>query len=205
MGRRLILDTNLLIAYERGTIDRSSLDHDELAIASVSVAEYRVGIETADTAGRGAERARALAAITSTVDVLDYTQATAAHHGRLLAHVRRSGSPRGAHDLIIAAHAAETGRTILSRDAKARFGTLPGVTAIDAEPWPCLPTTWVPKSSPRETGERDPLSYADPPTLSRDNIGLTSVPPLQQLHAVALGPGRSCGPPPRRREETQRF
>ena len=132
MGRRLILDTNVLIAYERGTIDRSSLDADELAIASVSVAEYRVGNELADSASRAADRARALAAIMSAVDVLDYTQATAAHHGRLLAHVRRAGTPRGAHDLIIAAHAAETGRTILSRDAKARFGNLPGVSAIDA-------------------------------------------------------------------------
>ena len=132
MGRRLILDTSILIAYERGTIDRSSLDDDELAIASVSVAEYRVGIELADTASRAAERARALVAITSAADVLDYTQATAAQHGRLLAHVRRSGAPRGAHDLIIAAHAAEAGRTILSRDAKARFGDLPGVSAIDA-------------------------------------------------------------------------
>ena len=131
MGRRLILDTNILIAYERGTMDRSSLDDDELAIASVSIAEYRVGIELADTASRAAERARALVAITSAVDVLDYTQTTAAHHGRLLAHVRRSGSPRGAHDLIIAAHAVETGRMILSRDAKARFGDLPGVSAID--------------------------------------------------------------------------
>ena len=132
MGRRLILDTNILIAYERGTIDRLSLDDDELAIASVSIAEYRVGIELADTASRAAERARALVAITSAVDILDYTQATAAHHGRLLAHVRQSGAPRGAHDLIIAAHAAQTGRTILSRDAKARFGELPGVNAIDA-------------------------------------------------------------------------
>ena len=132
MGRRLILDTLILIAYERGTMDRSSLDDDELAIASVTVAEYRVGIEMADTANRAAERARALAAIMSAVDVLDYTQATAAHHARLLAHVRRTGTPRGAHDLIIAAHAAETGRTIVSRDAKARFGDLPGVTAIDA-------------------------------------------------------------------------
>ena len=110
MGRRLILDTNILIAYERGTMDRSSLDDDELAIASVSVAEYRVGIELADTASRAAERARALVAIMSAVDVLDYTQATATHHGRLLAHVPRSGSPRCPHDLIIAAHAAETGR-----------------------------------------------------------------------------------------------
>jgi predicted nucleic acid-binding protein len=131
VGRRLILDTNVLIAYERGTVDRSSLDDDELAIASISVAEYRVGIELADSAERAAERARALASITTAVDVLDYTQATAAYHGRLLAHVRRSGTPRGAHDLIIAAHAAQTGRTILSRDARARFGNLPGVDAAE--------------------------------------------------------------------------
>lgn len=131
MGRRLILDTNVLIAYERGTIDRAALDDDELAIASVSVAEYRVGIELADTRERAAERARALTTITSVIDVLDYTATTAAHHGRLLAHVRRSGTPRGAHDLIIAAHAAETGRTVVSRDVKARFNDLPGVTAID--------------------------------------------------------------------------
>jgi predicted nucleic acid-binding protein len=64
VGRRLILDTNILIAYERETIDRSSLDEDELAIASVSVAEYRVGIEMADMPDLAAERARALAAIT---------------------------------------------------------------------------------------------------------------------------------------------
>lgn len=132
MGRRLILDTNVLIAYERGTIDRSALDEDELAIAAISVAEYRVGIEMADTAERAADRARALAVITSAVEVLDYTQATATHHGRLLAHLRRSGAPRAAHDLIIAAHGAETGRIILTRDAKARFSELPGVSALDA-------------------------------------------------------------------------
>ena len=44
MGRRLILDTNVLIAYEHGSIDRAALDNDGLAIAAVSVAEYPVGI-----------------------------------------------------------------------------------------------------------------------------------------------------------------
>ena len=129
MGRRLILDTDVLIAYERGTIDRTALDNDELAIAAVSVAEYRVGIELADTPERAADRARALVAITSTVDVLDYTEATAAHHARLIAHVRRTGKARGAHDLIIAAHALQSGRIVLSSDAHARFGDLPGVSA----------------------------------------------------------------------------
>ena len=129
MGRRLILDTNVLIAYERGTIDRTALDNDELAIAAVSVAEYRVGIELADTPERAADRARALVAITSAVDVLDYTEATAACHARLIAHVRRTGKARGAHDLIIAAHALQSGRTVLTSDANARFGDLPGVSA----------------------------------------------------------------------------
>lgn len=132
MGRRLILDTNVLIAYERGTIDRAALDDDELAVAAVSIAEYRVGIELADTASRAADRARALAAIMSVVDVLDYTEVTAVHHARLIAHARRAGTPRGAHDLVIAAHALETGRIVMSLDAKARFGDLPGVLTASA-------------------------------------------------------------------------
>jgi tRNA(fMet)-specific endonuclease VapC len=132
VGRRLILDTNVLIAYERGKIDRSALDADELAVAAVTIAEYRVGIELADTPARAADRARALAAITSAVEVLDYTEATAECHARLIAHARRAGTPRGAHDLIIAAHAAQTGRTVLTFDAKARFADLPGLSATDA-------------------------------------------------------------------------
>ena len=131
MGRRLILDTNVLIAYERGTIDRSSFDDDELAIASVSVAEYRVGIEMADTASRAAERARALAAITSTVDVLDYTRGD-------------SGSPwapaRPCTPVLLPARRTRPDHRRVrggdwpdhpERDAEARFGELPGVGAID--------------------------------------------------------------------------
>jgi tRNA(fMet)-specific endonuclease VapC len=130
VGRRLILDTTVLIAYERGTVDRSAFDNDELAVAAISIAEYRVGIELADSVARAADRARALVAITSVVEVLDYTGGTAAHHARLIAHVRRTGAPRGAHDLIIAAHALETDRIVVSSDAAAQFGDLPGVAAV---------------------------------------------------------------------------
>jgi len=128
VGRRLILDTGVLIAYERGVIDRRALDNDELAVAAVTIAEYRVGIELAETPERAADRARALVAIISAVDVLEYTEATGAHHARLIAHARRTGTTRGAHDLIIAAHASQTDRTILTLDAKARFSDLPGVS-----------------------------------------------------------------------------
>jgi predicted nucleic acid-binding protein len=122
----------VLIAYERATIDRESFDDDELSVAALSLAEYRVGIELADTVERAVDRARALTQITSVIAVLDYTETTAAHHAQLLAHTRRVGSPRSAHDLIIAAHAAQSGRTIVSHDAAARFGQLPGVPAVTA-------------------------------------------------------------------------
>ena len=78
--------------------------------------------------GRAHQRL-SFAKITDTLTVLDYTERTAVEHARLLAHVRRRGTPRGAHDLIIAAHAAQEDRVVLSLDANARFGDLPGVRA----------------------------------------------------------------------------
>lgn len=127
MGRRLILDTAVLIALERGAIAADQLIDDDLAIAALTVAEYQVGIEMADNERRASHRRDALAAIMSTVPVLDYTATTAELHGLLLAHVRRVGVPRGAHDLIIAAHAVETRRTVFTTDHRARFANLPGV------------------------------------------------------------------------------
>lgn len=130
MARRLILDTTALIAFERGDFVITALDSDDLTIAAITVAEFRVGVELADTPERAADRARVLAIVTATLNVLDYTERTAAEHARLIAHARRTGTPRGAHDLIIAAHAAEHGRTIVSRDTKARFGDLPGILTL---------------------------------------------------------------------------
>lgn len=130
MGRSLILDTGILIAYERGTLDQTVFDGDQLAVAPVTVAEFRVGIELADNQLRAAARSRRLEVLLAEIDVLDYTLRTATFHAQLIAHTRRAGSPRGQHDMIIAAHAAETGRTIVSLDAKARFGDLPGVVGI---------------------------------------------------------------------------
>lgn len=130
MGRRLIFDTSTLIAYEREELDRSQFADDELAMGAISIAEFREGVEHADTAHRRDRRLAVLTDLQALIDVLNYTKGTAVEHAKLLAVTRRSGRRRGRHDLIIAAHAAETGRTIVSTDAAARFGDLPGVTAI---------------------------------------------------------------------------
>ena len=124
---RLILDTTALVDAERtaGTLGRLIDDEDDVAIAAITVAELVVGIELADEARRS-RRAAFVQRILGAVPVEDYDVPVATEHARLLAHVRRTGRPRGAHDLIIAATAAARDRVIVSSDATA-FDGLPGV------------------------------------------------------------------------------
>lgn len=131
MARRLIVDTGVLVMSERGqgTLDTAIGADDDLAIAAISVAELRTGIELANEARRAA-RSEFLVRVLETLPVEPYDLATAEEHGRLLAHVHREGTRRGAHDLIIAATAAATGRVVLTGDRSARFGDLPGVECI---------------------------------------------------------------------------
>jgi len=131
VARRLILDTGVLIASERGRggIAEVITDDDDLVIAAVTVAELRTGIELAADTHR-ARRAEFLVQVLEILPVEPYDVATAEAHGRLLAHVHRTGTPRGAHDLLIAATAVATRRTILTTDRAARFGDLPGVDCV---------------------------------------------------------------------------
>jgi predicted nucleic acid-binding protein len=131
MARRLIVDTGVLIASERGVHNFADVvsAEDDLVIAAITVAELRMGIELAGERHRGA-RTQFLLNVLETLPVEPYDLASAEAHGRLLAHVHRSGTRRGAHDLIIAATAVATGRVILTTDRSARFHDLPGVDSL---------------------------------------------------------------------------
>jgi tRNA(fMet)-specific endonuclease VapC len=124
---RLILDTTVFIdAEKRGRqLNRLIADDDDVAIAAVTAAELLVGVELADDARR-LERAAFVRSVLDTVPIEDYDVQVARVHATLLAHVRRTGKPRGAHDLIIAATAAARDRFVVSADNTA-FADLPGV------------------------------------------------------------------------------
>ena len=124
---RLILDTTVFIDAERGgrQLNRLIADEDDVAIAAVTAAELLVGVELADDAPR-ATRSAFVRSVLETVPIEDYDVQVARVHATLLAHVRRTGKPRGAHDLIIAATAAARDRIVVSSDTTA-FADLPGV------------------------------------------------------------------------------
>jgi tRNA(fMet)-specific endonuclease VapC len=84
-----------------------------------------VGVELADERRREA-RAAFVAGLLNAVSIETYDLAVAEVHGVLMAHARRSGRPRGAHDLIIAATARAGCREVVTADL-AGFADLPDV------------------------------------------------------------------------------
>lgn len=77
-----------------------------------------------------AARSDFLVKVLEAFPVEPYKLATAEAHGRLLAHVHRNGAKRCAHDLMIAATAVATSRTVLTTDRNAHFEDLPGVDCV---------------------------------------------------------------------------
>ena len=127
---RLLVDTTFLIDVERSgeALDQIIRDTDDVAIAAVTVAELIVGVHLATTRRR-AHRHDYVEAILETIPVIAYDRSVAVEHAELLVAVRRAGRPRGAHDLIIAATARATKRTVVTADRSA-FDNLPGVDLI---------------------------------------------------------------------------
>lgn len=123
-----MLDTTFLIDAERegDELDEIIADDDDVAIAAITVAELLVGVELAQGKKR-AERQTFVDDIVATLEVLPYDLDVSAAHAELLVAVRRQGLPRGAHDLIIAATARASGRTVVTADATA-FENLPDVS-----------------------------------------------------------------------------
>jgi tRNA(fMet)-specific endonuclease VapC len=123
----LVLDTTFLVDAERAGDDLDNLiaDDDDIAVAAITTAELRVGVELAKGATRLA-REQFVDTVTASIPIIDYDLSVAEVHAKLLADARRRGRSRGAHDLIIAATARATGRVVLTADAAA-FGDLPDV------------------------------------------------------------------------------
>lgn len=123
----MLLDTNVLIEAERSALELDVLigDGDEPAVAAITIVELGVGVEIA-TGRRAKARRSFLEDVVANLPVLGYDLAVARAHTELLVAVRQTGRPRGAHDLIIAATARASGRTVVTSD-RGGFSDLPGV------------------------------------------------------------------------------
>ena len=98
-------------------------DEDDVAVAAVTIAELRVGA-LLGTRKAAAARTAFVEDVLAGIPVIAYDVTVAEAHARLLVEVRRQGTPRGAHDLLIAATATASRRALVTADATA-FANLP--------------------------------------------------------------------------------
>ncbi len=107
-----LLDTSVLIAAS----DQGDALPDDLAISVVTIGELQAGIDLARSADEKQARAARMRLASELFDPIPITEGIALEYGHLLALARRTGRVQKATDLLIAATAAATGRTLWTRD-----------------------------------------------------------------------------------------
>jgi len=128
MARNVLLETSIIVAFERGVLRPADVVQpgDSLAISAITAAELLVAPELAP-ADRAPAKRQKIGDVLALHDIVDYDLPVARVHALLMAHARRNGQPRGSLDLAIAATAVASRRLLITTDVKAKLSDLPGL------------------------------------------------------------------------------
>jgi tRNA(fMet)-specific endonuclease VapC len=125
---RYMLDTNTcihIIKYRPDTLCSrlSSLSIDDAGVSSVVAAELWYGVALSQ---KKKQNEAALRDFFDYVEVLDWPSAAGPIYGQIRAHLKKTGMPIGAMDLLIATHALYLG-SVLVTDNTREFGRVEGL------------------------------------------------------------------------------
>jgi predicted nucleic acid-binding protein len=130
----VILDTSVLIAAERGLLRFEafllSIGDQSVGISAVTASELLHGCARATNASVRARRAAFVEGILGLVPVFPFGLPEARRHAELWADLVQSGTPVGAHDLMIGATAVARGETLVTLNRR-EFSRIPGVALAD--------------------------------------------------------------------------
>lgn len=122
-----MLDSDICIYVMKGRgaalVDRFNTLVGQICISSVCLAELCYGIEKSE---RRAENLRRLDELTARLEVEDFDAEAAAHYGEIRSTLERLGTPCGALDMMIGAHARSLGMTLVTNNRR-EFDRMPGL------------------------------------------------------------------------------
>lgn len=128
-----LIDSSVLIAAERGTLDLDEVMEEygsvDFAIAAVTASELLHGVHRADNEDRRSRREAFVETLLSRLPVLPFDLIAARAHARLWAQLAARGGSIGAHDLLIAATAITRGLDVVTRDERS-FSRIPGLSVL---------------------------------------------------------------------------
>ncbi len=129
----LILDTSVLIAVERGTLDPDRLAHGredtDVGMSAITVAELLHGVHRADSEARRLRREAYVERLIASLMVFPFDLTTARIYSRLWAGLARKGVSLGAHDLMIGATALALGYSVATMDLR-DYPRIEGLTLV---------------------------------------------------------------------------
>jgi len=124
-----MLDTNICIYVLNGTLshlaERFDAQASSLCISSITVAELWYGVEKSAPRWRETN-ITGLARLIARLEVLAFDGEAAAHFGEIRVGLERAGTPCGAYDLLIGAHARSLGMTLVTNNRR-EFDRMPGL------------------------------------------------------------------------------
>ena len=129
---RYMLDTNI-IAFAKNNRPEIVLkrmrrfDPGDLCVSVVTLAELEYGVFNSSNPERNQ---LALTLFLANIDVIPFDDDAAVEYGRIRADLRRKGTPIGANDLMIAAHAKSLGMTLVTNNTR-EFSRVEGLMLED--------------------------------------------------------------------------
>jgi tRNA(fMet)-specific endonuclease VapC len=115
-----MLDTNILayaknnrpeVVYER----MSRFGPEDLCVSVITLAELEYGVFNSSNPERNQ---LALTLFLANIEVVPFNDDAAVEYGRIRADLKRKGTPIGANDLMIAAHAKSLGVTLVTNNTR---------------------------------------------------------------------------------------
>ena len=129
---RYMLDTNI-VAFAKNNRPEIVLermrrfDPGDLCVSAVTLAELEYGVFNSSNPERNQ---LALTLFLANIDVIPFDDDAAVEYGRIRADLKRKGTPIGANDLMIAAHAKSLGMTLVTNNTR-EFSRVEGLILED--------------------------------------------------------------------------
>ena len=126
---KFMLDTNI-IAYAKNNRPESVLQRfmehrpEDMCISAITMAELEFGI---CKSSKPAQNRLALMMFLSEIQVVPFDGKAAQEYGLIRSELTARGTPIGANDLLIAAHARSLGLTLITNNGR-EFERVPGLT-----------------------------------------------------------------------------
>lgn len=129
---KVMLDTNIciyIIKRKPESVLKHFLDYrvGDVGISSITLAELRYGVAKSKYKEKNA---KALEEFTIPLEIVSFDEASALAYGEIRSALEAAGSPIGAMDMLIAAHAISLGVQLVTNNTR-EFSRIPGLTLLD--------------------------------------------------------------------------